>query len=129
MKMKMKMKMKKPKHRPQGMKMQIKRTEPARFTTDAIIHHTQTEFRITYFDTWTILQQPTENIAIKDVVAEVILTPRHAKALLKALEDNIAKYEKQYGEIKLPKQETPPKTEAAAHIITDAEAYEYEAYR
>jgi len=111
--------------------MQIKRTEPARFTTDAIIHHTQTEFRITYFDTWTILQQPSENIALKDVVAEVVLTPRHAKALLKALEANIAKYEKQYGEIKLPKQETQPEPEAeAAHIITDTDRpYEYEAYR
>ncbi len=35
------------------------------------------------------------------VYARIIMTPQHAKGLLKALEDNIRKYESQYGEIKL----------------------------
>ena len=34
------------------------------------------------------------------VYARIIMTPPHAKSLLKALEDNIQKYEKQFGEIK-----------------------------
>jgi len=29
------------------------------------------------------------------------MTPQHAKSLLNALEDNISKYEKQFGEIQL----------------------------
>jgi hypothetical protein len=33
------------------------------------------------------------------------MTPQHAKSLLKSLEDNLKKYEKQFGEIKL--QGTP----------------------
>lgn len=37
------------------------------------------------------------------VFARIIMTPPHAKMLLKALNDNIEKYEKQYGEIKLDK--------------------------
>ena len=35
------------------------------------------------------------------VYARIIMTPPHAKSLLKALEDNISKYEKQFGEIRM----------------------------
>lgn len=35
------------------------------------------------------------------VFSRIIMTPPHAKMLLKSLEDNIKKYENQYGEIKL----------------------------
>jgi hypothetical protein len=36
------------------------------------------------------------------VYARIITTPMHAKLLLRALRDNLEKYEAQYGEIKLP---------------------------
>jgi hypothetical protein len=42
------------------------------------------------------------------VFARVIMTPAHAKLLLSALEDNIKKYESQFGEIKALKQEKKP---------------------
>ncbi len=35
------------------------------------------------------------------VYARIIMTPQHAKSFHKALEDNIGKYEKQFGEIKI----------------------------
>ena len=35
------------------------------------------------------------------VYARIIMTPQHAKSLLRALKDNIEKYEKQFGEIKI----------------------------
>lgn len=35
-----------------------------------------------------------------DVVARVMMSPQHAKALLKALQENIGKYENSFGEIK-----------------------------
>lgn len=38
------------------------------------------------------------------VVARIILAPEHAKRLLFALQDNVAKYEKQFGAIELPEQ-------------------------
>ena len=38
------------------------------------------------------------------VVSRVILAPEHAKRLMIALEDNIAKYERQFGPIVLPEQ-------------------------
>jgi hypothetical protein len=34
-----------------------------------------------------------------NVVSRVVLTPEHSKRLLLALQDNIAKYEKQFGKI------------------------------
>ena len=35
------------------------------------------------------------------VYARIIMTPQHAKSLLKALDENVEKYEKQFGEIKI----------------------------
>lgn len=35
------------------------------------------------------------------VYARIIMTPQHAKSLLRALEDNIKKFESQFGEIKV----------------------------
>ncbi len=35
------------------------------------------------------------------VYARIIMTPQHAKSLLNALKENIEKYEKEYGEIKV----------------------------
>ena len=102
----------------------INRKEHAKFATDALIHHSQTEFRFTFFDTWMVQQTPDGKVkTIKDVVAEVIVTPKHAKGFLKALEDNIRKYEKQFQEIKPP--EKPPKTKVigVTQTGTGSEAY------
>ena len=35
------------------------------------------------------------------VLSRIIMTPMHAKLLLKALDDNLKKFEKQFGEIKI----------------------------
>lgn len=40
------------------------------------------------------------------VMSRVIMSPMHAKALLNALTQNIANYEKQFGEIVIPRQQT-----------------------
>ncbi|MEN3044213.1 MAG: DUF3467 domain-containing protein [Candidatus Hydrothermales bacterium] len=39
------------------------------------------------------------------VQARIIMTPSHAKLLLKALSDNIEKFEQRFGEIKIHEQE------------------------
>lgn len=39
------------------------------------------------------------------VQARIIMTPQHAKGFLKTLEENLKKYESQFGEIKFPKGE------------------------
>lgn len=41
------------------------------------------------------------------VASRVILAPEHAKRLLAALNDNITRYEKEFGKIELPEQAGP----------------------
>lgn len=42
-----------------------------------------------------------------EVFARVIMAPEHAKRLLFALQENLGRYEKEYGEIKLPAPPAP----------------------
>ena len=60
----------------------------------AIINHTRREFIIDFISRFTgpgILS------------SRIITSPQHAKALLNALQDNIKKFEKKFGEIKVEK--------------------------
>ncbi len=51
-----------------------------------------------------------------NVQSRIIMTPSHTKALLRALEQNISKYESEHGEIRLPDPQgfpgMPPKSGA-----------------
>jgi len=59
----------------------------------AIISHSSSEFVIDF-----VRIMP--NTPKAKVKSRVILTPEHAKRLLFALQDNLAKYERQHGQIK-----------------------------
>jgi hypothetical protein len=74
-----------------------------RFTNVARIRHTPAEFYIEFAQL--SLDQP----GVASLVSALVMTPQHAKSLLKALAENIAKYERQQGEIALPNpsQEEP----------------------
>lgn len=68
----------------------------------AIISHSHSEFVLDF-----IRLMP--NIPKAKVKARVVLTPQHAKRLLKALSDNVNKYESQFGMIQDPEpQGFPP---------------------
>ncbi len=41
------------------------------------------------------------NVPKSKIYARIIMTPAHAKMLLKALEDNLKKFEAQFGQVKL----------------------------
>lgn len=59
----------------------------------AIINHSQTEFVLDFVN---IMPGSPKN----KVRSRIILTPQHAKRLLKALNDNISRFEKSQGSIK-----------------------------
>ncbi|WP_019038905.1 DUF3467 domain-containing protein [Psychroflexus tropicus] len=59
----------------------------------AIINHSQTEFVLDFVN---IMPGSPKN----KVRSRIILTPQHAKRLLKALNDNIVRFEKSQGSIK-----------------------------
>ncbi len=68
----------------------------------AIISHSTSEFVVDF-----VRIMP--NTPKAKVKSRVILTPEHAQKLLFALQDNIARYERQYGQIKKSdNQFTPP---------------------
>jgi hypothetical protein len=58
----------------------------------AIISHSHSEFVVDFI-------RLVPNVPKAKVKSRVILTPQHAKRLLKALVDNVKKFEKQFGNI------------------------------
>ncbi len=60
----------------------------------ALITHSAAEFVIDF-------TRVLPGVPKTKVYARIIMTPQHAKSLLKALEDNIKKFESQFGEIKV----------------------------
>ena len=60
----------------------------------ALITHSPAEFVIDF-------TRMLPGVPKTKVYARLIMTPQHAKSLLNALKDNIDKYEKQFGEIKI----------------------------
>ena len=61
----------------------------------AIITHSSSEFILDF-------AQNMPGLPKMQVTSRVIMTPEHARRLLGALNENIRKYESQFGEIKLP---------------------------
>ena len=66
-----------------------------RYANLAIITHSSSEFILDF-------AQNMPGLPKMQVASRIIMTPEHAKRLLGALNENIRKYESQFGEIKLP---------------------------
>jgi hypothetical protein len=67
----------------------------------AIISHSQSEFVLDFI-------RMVPNVPKAKVKSRVILTPQHAKRLLKALQDNITKFENQFGPVAEPDSSSFP---------------------
>ncbi len=66
----------------------------------AVITHSPTEFVLDFI-------QIVPNVPKAKVKSRLILGPQHAKRLLRALADNVSRYEAQFGKIQEP-EATPP---------------------
>ncbi len=66
----------------------------------AIISHSQSEFVVDFV-------RLVPNVPKAKVKSRIILTPQHAKRLMRALTDNINKFEAQFGNIKEPEPGYP----------------------
>lgn len=67
----------------------------------AIISHSSSEFVVDFIR----IMPGTPKANVK---SRIILTPEHAKRLLNALQDNINKFESQFGQIKTPENNNMP---------------------
>lgn len=70
-----------------------------RFTNVARVRHSQSEFYVDF--AILSLDQP----GLANLVSALVMTPQHAKQLVRALTENIEKFESKHGEIEIP----PPK--------------------
>jgi len=71
-----------------------KEVAAGRYANMAVIGHSETEFFLDF-----VLALPRQT---PSVVSRIITNPKHAKALLRSLEENIRRYEARHGEIALP---------------------------
>jgi hypothetical protein len=69
----------------------------------AIITHSSSEFIVDF-------ARMLPGLPNAQVRSRVILAPEHAKRLLGALQENIMRYERQFGPIKMPEQQQAPRT-------------------
>ena len=69
------------------------------YSNFAIISHSSSEFVV---DFATLLP----GVPKATVRSRVMLAPEHAKRLVQALQDNIVRYENQFGQIQIPNQQT-----------------------
>ena len=101
---------------PQGQQLQIEVTPDVAhgvYANFAIISHTSSEFVVD-------LAAMMPGVPKATVRSRVILAPEHAKRLAMALQENIARYERQFGKIQLPNQQ--PRTASPFNIKGGGEA-------
>jgi len=85
----------------QGQQIQIKAddaTAKGSYANNMIIGHTKEEFVLDFLSVF-----PPQGA----LVARIFTSPGHAKRVVKALEDNIKKYEKQFGKIEQSDEPQP----------------------
>ena len=86
---------------------QVSQGEYANF---AIITHSSSDFVLDF-------ARILPGVPKAQVKSRVILAPEHAKRLLMALQENIVRYEREFGQIKMPSQkEVGPRTIAPFNV-------------
>lgn len=90
--------------KPAEIKLQIKLEDDiaqGSYTNLALVNHSETEFVIDF-----MFVQPQAPQA--KVNSRIITSPRHAKRLLRALEENLRRYEQAFGPVELADQRPEP---------------------
>lgn len=83
----------------------------ATYSNFAIINHSPSEIVIDF-------ARLLPNVPKAKVHARIVMTPLNAKLLLRALQDNLAKYEERFGEVRVPSEsgfEAPDRTLGFKH--------------
>jgi hypothetical protein len=86
-----------PQPQPQQLQIELPPQLDAVYSNFAMIQHSPSEFILDF-------ARILPNMPSAKVGARVVMTPMHAKLLLRALQENIDKFEMQYGAIYVPQQ-------------------------
>jgi hypothetical protein len=82
----------------EGFKIELKEeVAEGVYSNLAVIAHSSSEFVMDF-----VRIMP--GVAKAQVKSRVIMTPEHAKRLVIALQDNLRRYERQFGEVRLPER-------------------------
>ena len=88
----------------QGLQLELpQEVAQGEYANFAIITHSSSDFIIDF-------ARVLPGVPKAQVKSRVILAPEHAKRLLGALQENIMRYEHQFGQIKMPEQQQAPRT-------------------
>jgi len=87
--------MKTPRHRQMQVNIEVPPDLDAIYANFALITHTASEIIVDF-------ARVLPNTPKAKVYARIVTTPMHAKLLLRALGENLEKYEAKFGEIRLP---------------------------
>jgi hypothetical protein len=82
---------------PQQLQIELPAQLDAVYSNLVVIQHSPSEFILDF-------ARVLPNMPSAKVVARVVMTPMHAKLLLRALQENIDKFEAQYGAIYVPQE-------------------------
>lgn len=82
---------------PQQLQIELPAQLDAVYSNLVVIQHSPSEFILDF-------ARVLPNMPTAKVVARVVMTPMHAKLLLRALQENIDKFEAQYGAIYVPQE-------------------------
>lgn len=86
-----------PQQQPQQVQVELPANLDAAYSNFVVIQHSPSEFILDF-------ARIMPNVPNAKVGARVVMTPMHAKLLLRALAENIEKYEAQFGDIYMPQQ-------------------------
>lgn len=86
-----------PQPQPPQLQIELPPTLDATYSNLVVIQHSPSEF---IFDFARVLP----NMPTARVGARIVMTPMHTKLLLRALQENIEKYEAQFGAIYVPQE-------------------------
>jgi hypothetical protein len=86
----------------QGLQLELPQdVAQGEYANFAIITHSSSDFIIDF-------ARVLPGVPKAQVKSRVILAPEHAKRLLAALQENIMRYEKEFGPIRIPNQQAAP---------------------
>ena len=88
-----------PKPKPKRVTIELPKELKAVYANAALISHSPAEIVLDFAQ---VLPRTPKGA----VMSRIIMSPMHAKLLQMALAQNLANYERQFGEIRLPKQKT-----------------------
>ncbi|MBN8230869.1 DUF3467 domain-containing protein [Corallococcus macrosporus] len=89
--------------KPPEVQLQVQMTEEVsngQYSNLVLVNHTDSEFVLDF-----LYVQPQQPLA--RVRSRIITSPRHAKRLLKALQESVQRYESRYGPVPLDEEEGP----------------------